>query len=85
MPKLQVLTQGNDSARDGLNASETILTLSSVSPGNFGKFFNLPTDGAVDAQPLYAANVAIPGKGTHNVSLCRHHARQSSTPTTRMA
>ena len=65
--QVQVLTQGYDSARDGLNASETTLTLSSVSPGNFGKFFNLPTDGAVDAQPLYAAGVVIPGKGTHNV------------------
>ena len=65
--QISVLTQHNDAARDGLNASETVLTLSSVSPGNFGKLLNLPTDGAVYAQPLVVPGVTIPGKGTHDV------------------
>ncbi len=65
--QVSVLTQRNDLARDGLNANETILTLSAVNANNFGKFFNLPTDGFLYAQPLYVANVAIPGQGTHNV------------------
>ena len=65
--QVAVLTQHNDAARDGLNASETTLTLSSVSPGNFGKLVNLPTDGAVYAQPLVVPGVTIPGKGTHDV------------------
>src|SRR6266852_8182172 len=65
--QVSVLTQRNDLARDGLNANETALTLSSVSVGNFGKLFNLPVDGYVYAQPLYVPNVAIPGNGTHNV------------------
>src|SRR5258708_35373809 len=65
--QVSVLTQRNDPARDGLNANETALTLSSVSVGNFGKLFNLPVDGYVYAQPLYVPNVAVPGNGTHNV------------------
>jgi hypothetical protein len=65
--QVSVLTQHNDAARDGLNASETLLTLSSVNTGNFGKLFSLPVDGYVYAQPLYVSNVAIPGNGTHNV------------------
>ena len=65
--QISVLTQYDDSARDGLNANEASLTLSSVSPGSFGKLFNLPVDGYVYAQPLYVANVAIPGNGNHNV------------------
>ena len=65
--QVSVLTQRDDPARDGLNASETALTLSSVSVGNFGKLFNFPVDGLLFAQPLYVAGVAIPANGTHNV------------------
>jgi IPT/TIG domain/Chitobiase/beta-hexosaminidase C-terminal domain/Fibronectin type III domain len=65
--QVAVLTQGYDSARDGLNANESTLTLSNVSVGNFGKLFNLPVDGWVYAQPLYVPNVLVPGQGTHNV------------------
>ena len=65
--QVSVLTQRNDPARDGLNANETALTLSSVSAGNFGKLFNFPVDGYLFAQPLYVAGVVIPGNGTHNV------------------
>ena len=33
----------------------------------FGKVGFFPTDGKVDAQPLFLAGVAIPGQGIHNV------------------
>ena len=74
--QVAVLTQHNDAARDGLNASETALTLSSVSPGNFGKLFNLPTDGAVYAQPLVRARCDDSREGYARRGLCRDHARQ---------
>ena len=62
-----VLTYHNDNMRTGRNTSETQLTLKNVNSTTFGKLFVIPTDGLVDAQPLYAPNVAIPGNGTHNV------------------
>src|SRR5260370_28725600 len=34
---------------------------------NFGKLFSQPVNGYVYAQPLYLANLPIPGKGTQNV------------------
>ena len=33
----------------------------------FGKFFTVPVDGKVDAQPLYVSALDIPGRGIHNV------------------
>src|ERR1700730_18684519 len=62
-----VLTYHNDNMRTGRNASEAVLTLNNVNSTKFGKRFVIPTDGRVDAQPLYAPNVSIPGNGTHNV------------------
>jgi hypothetical protein len=62
-----VLTWHNDNMRTGRNPSETALTLKNVSFTTFGKLFVIPTDGKVDAQPLYAPNVSIPANGTHNV------------------
>src|ERR1700687_6432318 len=62
-----VLTYHNDNLRTGRNSSETALTLNNVNSTKFGKLFVIPTDGRVDAQPLYAPNVSIPGNGTHNV------------------
>jgi hypothetical protein len=62
-----VLTYHNDNQRTGRNSSETSLTLKNVNSTTFGKLFVIPTDGLVDAQPLYAPNVAVPGNGTHNV------------------
>src|SRR5262249_50635196 len=63
-----ILTQHYDNARTGQNTNETILTPANISgAGNFGKLFTLPVTGYVYAQPLYVPNVAIPGKGTHNV------------------
>jgi hypothetical protein len=58
-----VLTYHNDNARTGWNANETILTPSNVNVSTFGLNLNLPVDGKVDAQPLYAANAAVFGAG----------------------
>src|SRR5437588_10134858 len=62
-----VLTWHNDLARTGLDANETQLTQANVNQTGFGKLFSYPVDGQIYAQPLYVSNVAIPGKGTHNV------------------
>jgi len=61
-----VLTYHNNNTRNGLNSSETILTLSNVNSTSFGKLFTLPVDGLVDAEPLYLSAVTVQGV-THNV------------------
>jgi len=62
-----VLTYHNDIARTGQNLAESILTTSNVASATFGKIGFYSVDGRVDAQPLYASNVTILGKGAHNV------------------
>ena len=63
-----VFTQHNDIGRTGQNLGETILTPAAVAvPAAFGKKFSQAVDGFIYAQPLYVPNVAIRGKGTHNV------------------
>ena len=47
--------------------NESILWPGNVVASHFGKLWVLNVDGKVDAQPLYAAGVSIPGKGEHNV------------------
>jgi hypothetical protein len=61
-----VLTWHNDNERTGANPSETALTLQNVNSSTFGLLFVLPSDGLVDAMPLYVPNVSIAG-ATHNV------------------
>ena len=62
-----VLTYHNDNARTGQALHEEILTPANVYAAHFGKLWVLNVDGKVDAQPLYAAGVAIPGQGLRNV------------------
>jgi hypothetical protein len=62
-----VLTYHNNSSRTGWNPSEIVLTPGNVTQSQFGKLFSYPVDGYVYAQPLYVANVSIPGRGFHNV------------------
>ncbi len=65
-----VFMQHGDIGRTGQNLSETILTPAAVqAPAGFGKKFSQAVDGFIYAQSLYVPNVAISGKGTHNVIL----------------
>jgi hypothetical protein len=68
-----VFTYRNDGARDAVNAQEYALTAAgsggtggSVGTATFGKLFSCIADGAVYAQPLWAANLTING-AVHNV------------------
>ncbi len=63
----QVTTSQYDNARTGAALQEKILNLRNVNSRQFGKIFKLPVDGDVYAQPLYMPNLAIPGRGLHNV------------------
>ena len=65
--QVAVLQSRNDPAGTGTNLSEITLHTSNVSPSAFGRLFSYPVDGEIVAQPLYVPNVAIPGKGVHNV------------------
>ncbi|MGN6370531.1 MAG: LamG-like jellyroll fold domain-containing protein, partial [Phycisphaerae bacterium] len=62
-----VLTWHNDLGRTGLNPSEQILTPANVNSSSFGELLSYQVSGQVYAQPLYVPNLAIPGKGAHNV------------------
>jgi hypothetical protein len=65
--QINVWTYRNDNARTGQNLNEILLTPSNVNTNSFGRLFFHNVDGAIYAQPLYVANLQIPGKGTHNV------------------
>ncbi len=62
-----VLTYKYDNARSGANTNETQLTLANVNVTNFAQLFTYAVDGYCYAEPLYVANLQIPGQGTHNV------------------
>ena len=62
-----VLTYHKDNARTGQYSDETVLTPSNVGATTFGKVAFFPTDGKVDAQPLYVSAVNVPGVGTRDV------------------
>src|SRR5579885_1227258 len=64
---IDVLTYHNDNARTGQNLSETVLQPGNVNSNSFGRLFTLAVDGKVDAQPLYASAVSVPGNGIHNL------------------
>ena len=61
-----VLTWHNDVARTGQYLTETSLTLANVNSTSFGLKAMWPVDGRVDAQPLFAASVSLPG-GAHDL------------------
>jgi outer membrane protein assembly factor BamB len=61
-----VVTYHYNNSRTGAMVHEQILTLSNVNSSMFGKIGFFPTDGKVDAEPLYLTNVFIQGV-SHNV------------------
>jgi len=61
-----VATYHNDLSRAGANTHEFALTPSNVITATFGKLFSCVVDGAIYAQPLWAANLTING-AKHNV------------------
>lgn len=61
-----VTTYHNDPSRDGANTHEFALTTSNVKTATFGKLFSCTVDGAIYAQPLWAANLTI-GATKHNI------------------
>ncbi len=68
-----VLTYHNNNSRTGLNNQETILTLTNVNSASFGKLFTLPSDGLVDAEPLYISKVSIGGVNHNLVIVASEH------------
>jgi uncharacterized protein (TIGR03437 family) len=65
--QVSATTYQYDLARTGANTNEVVLNKSNVNANTFGLLYTLPVDGMIYGQPLYASNVNIPGKGTHNV------------------
>jgi hypothetical protein len=68
-----VLTYKNDRNRSGQNLTETTLTLSNVNSSTFGLLRNLPVDGKVDAQPLYASQLSVSGTAHNAVFAATEH------------
>lgn len=62
-----VTTFHYDNTRQGQNTQETLLTLANVNASTFGKTAFYTTDGKVDAQPLFAANVPVNATTTENL------------------
>jgi hypothetical protein len=60
-------TWRNDNSRTGQNTRELALAPGTVSPSRFGKLFSCLLDGKAYAEPLYLANLTIPGTGIRNV------------------
>lgn len=65
--QVNVLTYQYGNSRAGANLNETVLAPANVNQNNFGKLFSHQVDGYIYGQPLYIGNIAIAGKGTHNV------------------
>src|SRR4051812_41703516 len=65
--QVNVLMHHNNLSRTGVNTKETALNVNNVKVATFGKAFTLDVDDQVYAQPLVFSNVAITGKGTHNI------------------
>jgi hypothetical protein len=62
-----MFTWRNDNSRSGQSQKELALTPATVTSSTFGRLFSCLVDGNAYAQPLYVANLAIPGSGTRNV------------------
>jgi hypothetical protein len=68
-----VYTYHNNLSRDGSNPSEYALTTTNVTPTTFGKLFSCGVDGAIYAQPLWAANLTVGGVKRNVVFVATQH------------
>jgi hypothetical protein len=66
-PPSDMTTFHVDNSRSGWDPNEYALTTANVASGHFVLLQTLLVDGNVLAQPLYVAQYAVPGKGTHNL------------------
>jgi len=66
-----VLTQHYDNARTGAVLDEKQLNTTSVKSSNFGRLWNLDSDGQIVAQPLYVSELQIDTSPNPNVPLTR--------------
>src|SRR5262245_52404118 len=64
---VDMLTWHYDNFLSGHNSREEVLTPANVNARDFGRLHTYAVDGYVYAQPLYKANLVIPGRGTCNV------------------
>ena len=65
--QMNVTVNRYDSESTAADTHETALNPSNIKVAEFGKLYSYFVDGAVYAQPLYLSDVAIPGRGKHNV------------------
>ncbi|HEV3204894.1 MAG TPA: hypothetical protein VGY77_10945, partial [Gemmataceae bacterium] len=71
---VDVLSYHYDLSLTGQNLQEDVLhpgpasDPTALNATNFGTLFSQPIDGQAYAQPVYKANLPIPGMGTHNVA-----------------
>jgi len=65
--QVTVSTAQYSNNRTNANLNEISLYPSKVNTATFGKLFSRQVDDSIYALPLYIPNVAIPGRGTHNV------------------
>lgn len=68
-----VYTYRNDAMRGGANTQEYALTPASFGAGSFGKLFSCTADGAIYAQPLWAANISVNGARRNVVFVATEH------------
>ena len=68
-----VYSYHNDLNRDGANVREYALTTANVATATFGKLFSCVADGAVYAQPLWAANLNVSGVQRNAVFVATAH------------
>lgn len=68
-----VFTYHDDLARDGANEQEFALTPSNVNASDFGELFSCTVDGAIYAQPLWAANLQVDGAVRNVVFVATAH------------
>lgn len=62
-----IATYHNDNSRSGINSQETTLTPANVNVVSFGRLAAVPVQGAIFAQPLYIADVAMSDGKSHNL------------------